>query len=303
LRDILGVVAGFGITTMRWGAQVVIMPNYFKRLTVSILVVSGACCAAIGFIRLTRVLSASAEATSSDSECVSCHEKVFDHLPSESVHRPFEEKKCFDCHQFQFPSRTEHSFTFPQLAFDHTFSFRLKGMGNPSLVSAIYSFSPKEIDINGAAVNFPGTEDFPLIEIIRDVHRPEVLSLRWRTSEPKRCMVEWGEQPSFGQSGAMDQVQSAHAERLPLGVEIGINACYQCHPKSKLGVSHPVNVLPSQKIKEKMKMAGLPTGKGGLLLCVTCHIPHASSQSFLGRRAVSEELCVACHSKEIYNPQ
>ncbi|MEW6380643.1 MAG: cytochrome c3 family protein [bacterium] len=254
----------------------------------------------VGAIMLPRVQIASSDATFADNRCLPCHENVFDQLPAKSVHKPFEERKCYQCHQSQFPGLLEHSFTFPELAPDHTFAFALKGFGaeNALQVSSLYSFSPRDIDINGAALSFPGSDGFPRISIVRDVRQTDILKLSWTTTGPKSCILEWGEL-----QGSMGQTQSVHVEKLPLGVEIGITACYQCHPKNKLGISHPVNVVPSPNIREKMKTSGLPTGKNGLLLCVTCHFPHASGKESLGRKAVSEELCVACHSKEIYNPE
>lgn len=261
---------------------------------------SGACFAVLGSARLLRAQGAFFDASSEDNRCLPCHGKVFDQLPTKSVHKPFEEKNCYQCHQFQFPAVLEHIFTFPALNSNKTYSFSLRGFGseNSLLVSAGYSFFPGDVAMNGAALGLPESDGLSRVEIARDTQQPDILKLRWTTTEEKSCILEWGEQ-----HGSMDQVQSVHTEKLPLGVGIGITVCYQCHPKNKLGISHPVNVLPSRKIKEKMETAGLPTGENGLLLCVTCHFPHASSEGSLGRKAVSEELCVACHSKEIYNPQ
>jgi predicted CXXCH cytochrome family protein len=252
-------------------------------------------------------ISRAQEISAADTACVSCHEKIFNRLP-DHVHKPFDERKCYQCHQsqFQFKADQDHSFTFQELGFDRTFSFRLVGftLGNPSHMSSAYSFSPKNIDIRGAVVNFSGSNGFDQIELTPNVRDPASAILTWKTSAAEYCMLELSEQsPRNNGHGAGGEVKSFHAENTILTEEIGIKACYQCHPKKTLGVSHPVGVLPSPKVWEKMKTSHLPTGKNGILLCITCHFPHASSEGYLGRKAVSEELCLACHPKEIYNPK
>ncbi|MEW5800837.1 MAG: cytochrome c3 family protein [bacterium] len=154
-------------------------------------------------------------------------------------------------------------------------------------------------------MSFPDSGGFSQIELTSNTQDPSSAIVTWKTETADYCMLEWSEtQNSWKEpKDPMAEAKTAHAENSILSAEIGINACYQCHLKETLGVSHPVNVVPSQKVREKMRTADLPTGKNGLLLCITCHFPHASSKSYLGRRAVSEELCLACHPKEIYNPK
>jgi len=278
-------------------------------VSVFILVVLGACLT----VFISPNISRSQELSSPDTSCMSCHEGVFNSLPLH-VHKPFDEKKCYQCHQsqFQFKAVQDHSFTFQELAFDRTFSFRLQGFdlteassrGNPSHISSVYSFSPKNIDIRGAVMQFSGSDGFDQIELTPNFKDPASAILTWKTNTTEYGMLELSEQSTGNNRGdSMEQAKPFHAENSILSEEIGIKACYQCHPKATLGVSHPVNVLPSQKVWEKMKTSHLPTGKNGLLLCITCHFPHASSEGYLGRKAVSEELCLACHPKEIYNPK
>ena len=88
-----------------------------------------------------------------------------------------------------------------------------------------------------------------------------------------------------------------HENRLRTREEIGIKECYGCHPKEKLGVSHPVGVYPTRKIRIPKE---LPTGINKKLLCITCHSPHGSDEEYLGRKPVSAQLCITCHGKDYY---
>lgn len=88
-----------------------------------------------------------------------------------------------------------------------------------------------------------------------------------------------------------------HENRLQTIDEIGIDICYKCHPREKLGVSHPVAVYASEKIRIPEI---LPTGIGGRLLCITCHCPHGSDEEYIGRESVSAKLCITCHGRDYY---
>jgi predicted CXXCH cytochrome family protein len=88
-----------------------------------------------------------------------------------------------------------------------------------------------------------------------------------------------------------------HENRLWTRDELGIDVCHKCHPKEKLGVSHPVGIYPSGKIRVPDV---LPTGTEGRLLCITCHIAHGSNEEYIGRKTVSAQLCIACHGIDYY---
>ncbi|MGA1839422.1 MAG: cytochrome c3 family protein [bacterium] len=88
-----------------------------------------------------------------------------------------------------------------------------------------------------------------------------------------------------------------HENRLWTRDEIGIGVCYKCHPKEKLGISHPVGIYPSGKIRVPDV---LPTGTEGRLLCITCHSAHGSDEEYIGRKPVSAQLCIACHGRDYY---
>jgi predicted CXXCH cytochrome family protein len=75
--------------------------------------------------------------------------------------------------------------------------------------------------------------------------------------------------------------------------ELAIAACYQCHPESTLGTSHPVRLYNGRDVRIP---DDLPT-VDGMLTCVTCHEPHGSEGKMLVRETIKTKLCVACHFK------
>ena len=230
--------------------------------------------------------------------CFSCHETIFDNL-AEYTHKPFLDKNCCQCHRFQFEN-INHRITFQSLAPENSYYFRLKGFRPESQsihVSQKYSFEPPLQ--GGALIHFSDSDGFNQLELVTDQWDPSSATLTWQTPSPEYCLIEWDIQDTFTQAVCV------HSENPHYLKDIGITACYQsqCHPKSCLGVSHPVNILPSDSIKENMVKAHLPTGEKGLLLCITCHVPHTGNEKNLGQKAVSEDLCVVCHPKEIYNPE
>lgn len=72
-----------------------------------------------------------------------------------------------------------------------------------------------------------------------------------------------------------------------------IDLCYTCHPQSRMGTSHPVRIYAKQN--ETRIPDNLPTGKGGMLTCVTCHEPHGGKGKAMVRDLITTRLCVACH--------
>lgn len=72
-----------------------------------------------------------------------------------------------------------------------------------------------------------------------------------------------------------------------------IDLCYTCHPQSRMGTSHPVRIYSKQN--ETRIPDNLPTGKGGMLTCVTCHEPHGGKAKNMVRDLITTRLCVACH--------
>ncbi len=285
--------------------EVSTVPKYQKKLILLMMVVLIS-----AFFLICQPGNSSAQGSvSQDHKCLSCHHGILDHLPK-YVHKPFAEEKCYHCHQFQFPAQRNHRFNFNNLAPENTYYFRIKEFTDEAadltesenqalFVSDIYSFVPPTL--GGVAINFSDSEDISRMELSTSGWNTSTAFLSWGTQREGYCIVEFDIIDSLTQAKAghatNDRANDAYLK------EIGITACYQCHPKEDLGISHPVNIYPSEKVREKMGKADLPTGKNGLLLCITCHLPHASDKKYLGQRLVAEELCVACHPKEIYNQE
>jgi len=77
--------------------------------------------------------------------------------------------------------------------------------------------------------------------------------------------------------------------------DANIDHCYSCHPHNDLGVSHPVRVYAT---KRGISIPpDLPTINGGMMTCVTCHVPHGAPGKQLIREMVKTKLCVACHTE------
>ena len=65
--------------------------------------------------------------------------------------------------------------------------------------------------------------------------------------------------------------------------------------------SHPVDIIPKKAILPDQWKGGLKTvtGKGGIMICETCHWPHnaAKETSILSKKG-GNVLCVDCHRTE-----
>jgi len=79
--------------------------------------------------------------------------------------------------------------------------------------------------------------------------------------------------------------------------------CFECHTKEGMGRSHPANVRPEEKYRNrKMKVpADLRLDDEGRIMCLTCHTAHGPYVSYFLRRSSPdrgfEVLCEACHGK------
>jgi predicted CXXCH cytochrome family protein len=79
--------------------------------------------------------------------------------------------------------------------------------------------------------------------------------------------------------------------------------CFECHTKEGMGRSHPANVRPEEKYRNrKMKVpADLRLDDDGRIMCLTCHTAHGPHVSYFLRRSSPdrgfEVLCEACHGK------
>ena len=81
-------------------------------------------------------------------------------------------------------------------------------------------------------------------------------------------------------------------ERLIAKEELTIKGCYKCHPSEILGVSHPVGIA----IKRGTSVPkDLPTLKGGIITCVTCHDAHGGVRKYFARKKITKDICITCH--------
>lgn len=126
--------------------------------------------------------------------------------------------------------------------------------------------------------------------------------ITWQTTAPLYGWLELQTVEGLDLPGrSSPQVMSAQplvtedSEHPPLrGPEdLAINACYQCHPASALGTSHPIRLYNGQDVRIPDE---LPTVEG-MLTCVTCHDPHGSEGKMLVRETIKTKLCVTCHFK------
>ncbi len=119
--------------------------------------------------------------------------------------------------------------------------------------------------------------------------------ISWQMAQPLYGWVELQEiegldlqssfEPTAGNAGGHPLLRSAE--------NLSIEACYQCHPESTLGTSHPVRLYSGQDV---IIPPDLPT-VDGMLTCVTCHDPHGADGKMLVRTVVKTRLCVTCHIK------
>ena len=129
----------------------------------------------------------------------------------------------------------------------------------------------------------------------------ETIFVAWKTSKP---LYGWIEVQELEGLALTDLTTTAEVEIPQAGdpkqhpplrtpEELAINACYQCHPESTLGTSHPVHLYGGQDV---IIPEDLPT-VDGMLTCVTCHDPHGSVGKMLVREVIKTKLCVTCHYK------
>ena len=79
---------------------------------------------------------------------------------------------------------------------------------------------------------------------------------------------------------------------LSVGKELTIDACRRCHPAEAIGLTHPVGVAakPTTTVPDY-----LPTLRGGIMTCVTCHFAHGGERKYFAR---SDKIgCKTCHRK------
>lgn len=114
--------------------------------------------------------------------------------------------------------------------------------------------------------------------------------ITWETNRPSDTLLEYSALQSPSETKGFSHPPLKPREKS------GIESCYECHPKEKLGVTHPVGV----RLKPGMKKnRDLPLGERETILCTTCHNPHGSKEKYLARKDWKRELCISCHDISI----
>jgi predicted CXXCH cytochrome family protein len=110
--------------------------------------------------------------------------------------------------------------------------------------------------------------------------------ITWETNRPSDSLVEYEvvQPASTGKAFVHPSLKTKE--------KTGVESCYGCHPKEKLGLSHPVKVSLRLGMKKPMD---LPLGEREDVLCTTCHDPHGGNQKYLVRKDRKRELCISCH--------
>ncbi|MBW1718383.1 MAG: hypothetical protein JRJ43_02305 [Deltaproteobacteria bacterium] len=122
------------------------------------------------------------------------------------------------------------------------------------------------------------------------------LGLFLKTSAPSRVIIEYKKvkEPVKVEKPHILSVtdDKKRCAGLAVGKRLTIDSCYQCHPPVALGVSHPVGV-PTKKTTTIPD--DLPTLKGGIITCVTCHDSHGTNFKYFARKKVTRDICNTCH--------
>ncbi len=95
-------------------------------------------------------------------------------------------------------------------------------------------------------------------------------------------------------TASADAHKSANGQDRPLVTkeELTIKGCDRCHPSEILGVSHPVGIA----VKMGTNVPDdLPTLKGGIITCVTCHDVHGGDRKYFVRKEITKDICITCH--------
>ena len=125
------------------------------------------------------------------------------------------------------------------------------------------------------------------------------LGLYLETDRPSTVRVEWSKEadlPEPASPGSKKPGYEVRLDGLRRGRDLTIDACtqYGCHTPASLGVSHPVGV-PLRNTS--VLPINLPTLEGGIITCVSCHLPHGGKRKYFAQDDFSKDLCVTCHTE------
>ena len=182
---------------------------------------------------------------------------------------------------------------------DYHFRVKSRDIFSNEAISADYTFNTSKISSvsDNGQINADNVNNGSLaIEKAKIFLVRSDLALFLKTTEPSKVIIEYrkvkepvkAKEPQI-LSGTDDKKRCAG---LAAGKELTIDACYQCHPPEVLGVSHPIGVAAK---KTTTIPDDLPTLKGGIITCVTCHDSHGSNFKYFTRKKVTEDICTTCH--------
>ena len=160
---------------------------------------------------------------------------------------------------------------------------------NTATISKTYELEDITIRKGGAVELAVNKMDFFLLN--------SALGLHLETTKPANVTVEYVKVedptvPNEPQIEPASVLRKPYPSELRSGKELAINACYNCHPLEELGLTHPVGVA----LKRTTKIPkDLPTLKGGIITCVTCHDAHGASRPYLARKDMTRDICISCH--------
>ncbi|MBN1957159.1 MAG: hypothetical protein JXQ81_00470 [Desulfuromonadales bacterium] len=262
-----------------------------------------------------------------DEQCIRCHVSQFNSgLQQKYVHSPFFERQCSSCHLAGARSMaaaesdfltgslvnqeivwgkvkriaeerpvSEHLLSLAGLESDNSYRFRIITGVQPELsdfTSSWYGLRPTELKATSSVFVTEGLGGTG-ISGLTVAWVGNVALISWQTSEPLFGAVELqlleGDLTTAETTAQNDIVHPL----LRDPEDLAINACYQCHPESTLGTSHPVRLYGGLDVRIPQE---LPTVEG-MMTCVTCHDPHGSAGKMLVRETIKTKLCVACHVK------
>ncbi|WP_169513270.1 cytochrome c3 family protein [Geopsychrobacter electrodiphilus] len=204
----------------------------------------------------------------------------------------------------------DHLIKIPDLEISAAYRLRIvvssqdRTAGGKNHQSLWLGLKPNEISEPGGAAQLRTRDGLTssisaFVKEITLARKNSTIEASWATAQPLYGWVEL--QPLAGLSlTKLDVNPSTSADLsatrkqhslLRNSEDLAINACYQCHPESSLGTSHPVRLYGGKDVRIPEE---LPT-VNGMLTCVTCHDPHGSAGKMLVRETIKTKLCVACH--------
>ena len=280
---------------------------------------------------LVSVTASTAPHLSQDSDqCIQCHSGIYnDRLEQTYQHPPFFERRCIACHLAEgseasvsmmesnitgtlvsqeiiwgkitrFTSEgpgLDHLVSVSGLEQDTAYRFRMVNgtqSGEPVMTSAWFGLQPVDLNGTGSVLITEGLDGSGIDIATISLASNTAVIISWQTPEP---LYGWVDVQLLEGDLSDDEPETADADGAhpPLRdpEDLAIEACYECHPRSTLGTSHPVRLYSRGDVQIP---DDLPT-VDGMLTCVTCHDPHAAQGKMLVREVIKTKLCVTCHIK------